>query len=267
MKRILSSILMLLCISSAVFAKSGSKTAQNIPYSPATDAYSVQRCKLDVYTPEGAKDAPVVVWFHGGGLTGGNKYVPGELLEKGLVVVAVNYRLMPKCTISDCIDDAAASVAWTFENIAKYGGSPEKIFVTGHSAGGYLTSMIGLEKKWLAKYGVDADSIAGLVPFSGQAITHFALREQQGIGQLQATVDEFAPLYHVRPDCPPMLIISADREQEMNGRYEEQAFFWRMMKLTGHPNVQILEMQGYNHGDMPHPAFPVLEKFIKSVLK
>lgn len=263
----IASLAALLCACSMVFAQSGYKTVENIPYAKSSDSYALKRCFLDVYYPEDATDAPVVVWYHGGGLTGGNKYIPQELKGCGLVVVAVNYRLMPKCSISDCIDDAAASVAWTFENIHKYGGSPKKIFVTGHSAGGYLTSMIGLEKKWLAKYGIDADSIAGLVPFSGQAITHFALREQQGIGQLQATVDQFAPLYHVRKDCPPMLIISADREQEMNGRYEEQAFFWRMMKLTGHPDVSILEMQGYNHGDMPHPAFPVLRKFISRITR
>ena len=58
-------------------------------------------------------------------------------------------------------------MAWTYKNIEKYNGCKRKIFVVGHSAGGYLLDIIGLDKKWLAKYGVDADSLAALVPFSG----------------------------------------------------------------------------------------------------
>ena len=102
------------------------------------------------------------------------------MTERGYVVVAPNYRLIPEVDVEQCIDDAAEAVAWTFRNIEKYGGDPSKIFVTGHSAGGYLTSMIGLDKKWLDKYGIDADSIAGLIPYSGQVITHFSDRKSKG---------------------------------------------------------------------------------------
>jgi len=239
----------------------------DIPYSGATDGYQAERCKLDVYYPLDTKDAPVVVWFHGGGLTGGGKEIPGELRESGYVVIGVNYRLMPKVGIDGCIDDAAAAVAWAFRNAAAYNGSPEKIFVSGHSAGGYLTSMIGLDKKWLAKYGVDADSIAGLIPYSGQAITHFAHRRQQGIGELQATVDEYAPLFHVRGDCAPYIIITGDAEDELYGRYEENAYMWRMMKLAGHKNVQLYKIDGYDHGSMARPAHHILKAQIRKILE
>lgn len=238
-------------------------TLTDIPYSKDTDAYAQERCKLDVYYPTDLKDCPVVVWFHGGGLTGGNKFIPEELKNSGLVVVAVNYRLMPKAAIDNCIDDAAAAVAWTFGNIGLYNGSPEKIFVAGHSAGGYLTDMIGLDKHWLAKYGVDADKIKGLVPYSGQVITHFALRERRGMQPTQPLIDEYAPLYHIRPDAPPIVIISADREEELYGRYEETAYFWRMLKLVGHKDVTLYELDGYNHGDMATPAHAILKKNIK----
>lgn len=72
-------------------------------------------------------------------------------------------------------DDAAASVAWAFREVEKYGGDKNKIFISGHSAGGYLTAMVGLDKRWLKKYDIDADSIAGLIPFSGQVISHFLI--------------------------------------------------------------------------------------------
>ena len=75
------------------------------------DEYVVERCRLDVATPVGAHDAPVIVWFHGGGLTGGNKDIPRELLDGNVVVVGVGDRLSPRAAVTDIIDDAAAAVA------------------------------------------------------------------------------------------------------------------------------------------------------------
>lgn len=238
---------------------------ENIGYSQENE-YALERCKLDVYYSPEFKDKPVVVWFHGGGLTGGEKFIPEELKNDSLIVVAVNYRLLPKATIDNSIDDAAAAVAWTFNNISNYGGSPDKIFVAGHSAGGYLLSLIGLDKKWLEKYNIDADSIAGLIPYSGQVLTHYAVREQRGITPLQPYIDEYAPLFHARKDCPPYVIISGDRNEELFGRYEENAYMWRLMKLLEHPYVCIYELDGYNHGDMAVPAHHILKTHIHKIL-
>jgi acetyl esterase/lipase len=177
-------------------------------------------------------------------------------------VVAVDYRLSPKVKVSDCIDDAAAAIAWVFGNIETYGGSKNRIFVSGHSAGGYLTSMIGLDKSWLAKYDLDADRIAGLIPFSGHTITHFTVRKERGIDGKQPVVDAMAPLFHVRNDAPPILLITGDRELEMLGRYEENAYLWRMMQVVGHPSTELCELDGFNHGQMAEPAFPLLVRFV-----
>lgn len=243
------------------------QTKKDIPYSPNTDKYSMERCRLDINYNDTLSNLPVIVWFHGGGLTGGNRKIPKELKDAGYVVVAPNYRLLPNVEISDCIDDAAAAVAWTFRNIDKYGGDPSKIFVAGHSAGGYLTSMIGLERKWLEKYGIDADSIAALVPYSGQVITHFAHRKLKGVSELQPMVDEFAPLFHIRKDAPPYIIITGDSELELYGRYEENLYMWRMMKLLGHPDVQIFKLDGYNHGQMPRAGHHILKQQITRILE
>ncbi|MBQ0022250.1 MAG: hypothetical protein KBT29_03315 [Prevotellaceae bacterium] len=79
----------------------------------------------------------------------------------------------------------------------------------------------------------------------------------------QATIDKYAPLTFVRADAPPMVIISGDRELELYGRYEEQAYFWRMLKLTGHNKVFLYGIQGFDHGAMPNPAFHILKEYIK----
>lgn len=248
----------------AISARAQYALKSDIPYTPlSANAYSAERCKLDVYHPTDKTGVPVVVWFHGGGIEGGNKHIDAELREEGLVVVSVNYRLLPKATIDECLDDAAAAVAWTFKHCKEYGGDASKIYLAGHSAGGYLLDMIGLDKTWLAKYGIDADSIAALVPFSGQCITHYNVRKGQGIGPLQPTIDAYAPLSFIRPDAPPVVVISGDRELELFGRYEEQAYFWRMLKLVGHPDVTLYEMQGFDHGQMLHPAYHILKETIK----
>ena len=240
------------------------KTENNIPYrfGENLDGYQKERCKLDIYYPENVDSFTTIVWFHGGGLTGGEKHIPEQLKSHKLAVVAVNYRLSPKVKSPGFIDDAAAAVAWTFKNISKYGGDPKKIVVSGHSAGGYLACIIGLDKHYLAAYGIDANSIQKLVPFSGQMITHFIIRKERGIADTQPLVDEFAPLFHVRADAPPLYLITGDRELEMLGRYEENAYLWRMMKISGHKKTTLYELDGFDHGGMAEPAFDLLLKIL-----
>jgi len=244
-------------------------TRTSIPYYSeairGSDNYIKERCVLDVYYPENKTGFATVVWFHGGGLTGGSKEIPEALKDKNICIVAVNYRLSPKVKVKQCIEDAAAAIAWTFNHISEYGGDSSLIFVSGHSAGGYLTLMTGLDKQWLKPYQIDANRIAGLIPLSGQAITHFTLRKERGIADTQPVVDEFAPLYHVRADAPPLLLITGDREMELLGRYEENAYLARMMKVAGHKNTRLLELQGYGHL-MTEPAFPLLVEEVKRIV-
>ena len=231
---------------------------QDIQYqSDLNDSYLVERSKLDIYYPKNVEKFPTVIFFHGGGLRAGNKNIPQFLKEKKIAVVAPNYRLSPKVKAPKYIEDAAASVAWVFNNIEKYGGDKNLIFVSGNSAGGYLTSLIGLDKKYLAKHNIDANDIAGLIPVTGHAITHFTVRDEMGIDALKPVIDDFAPLYHVRPDAPPILLLTGNRELELLGRYEENAYLMRMLKLSGHKEVEHLEFDGYGHG-ISIPAMPVL---------
>lgn len=239
---------------------------ENVSYRTDCDAYQAERCVLDVYYPTHLQDCPVVIWFHGGGLIGGNKFIPTELKESGYVVVAANYRFMSQVPITECIRDAAAVVNWVFLHASEYGGNAGKIAVAGHSAGGYLTSMIGLDKQWLGEYGLDPDSLMLLAPYSGQAVTHYEQRRLMGMSELIPLVDELAPMHHMRPGLPPMLIISGDRELELFGRYEEQAYFWRMLRLNGNQEVYLYELQGYDHGAMAAPAHHILKQYISKHL-
>ena len=267
----IATVLILNCQAYAqdITSKASYETAMNILYRESAQLtdYMKERCRLDVYHPKHIKHFPTVVWFHGGGLKAGNRKVPEELREKGIAVVAVNYRLHPKVKSPAYIEDAAAAVAWTFRNIEKYGGSSKRIYVSGHSAGGYLTSMVGLDKRWLATHKIDPNAIAGLIPYSGHTITHFTVRKERGIDGKQPILDDMAPLFHVRKDAPPLLLVTGDRELELLGRYEENAYLWRMMQVVEHPDTRIMELDGYNHGQMAKPAHPLLLRFIKRIEK
>lgn len=236
---------------------------ENIPYLKG-DEYVTKRCVLDVYFPNSKEHLPTLVYFHGGGLKRGNKYIPEYLKEKGIIVVTVNYRFYPKVSVKEIISDAAVAVKWVYDHISNYGGSQDKIFLSGHSAGGYIISMLGLDASYLKNEGLSPNQIAGLIPLSGHTITHMTAREEMGIGQLQPTIDEMAPLYHVKEDTPPYIMITGDRELELLGRYEENAYMHRMMKISGNKKTELHELQGYGHM-MVYPAVPILLKKIMEI--
>jgi acetyl esterase/lipase len=269
MKKIL--LLLLLTGTLYVHAQQQYTTEKDIPYYADSvskkDTYIASQCKLDLYYPKGATNYATIVWFHGGGLIEGKKAIPKALMDKGYAVVTVEYRFSPKVTAPAYIEDAAAAVAWVFQHIGRYGGNTNLIFLSGHSAGGYLDLMVTLDKKYLKKYNIDANSIAGIIPFSSQVITHYTVRKEQGLKDTQPRIDQYAPLYHIRADAPPILLITGDREMELLGRYEENAYMNRMMHLAGHKDTRLYELGGFNHGAMAEPAFPLLLKEVAAITK
>ena len=140
----------------------GHLVERDIPFTDGVDPLRAERCRLDLYRPEGGGFA-TVVWFHGGGLNSGERYIPAELAGQGFAVAAAGYRLAPKAKSPDYIRDAAAAVAWVFQHIEAYGGSTDRIVVAGASAGAYLALMVGLDERWLGAHGIDADRIRGLI--------------------------------------------------------------------------------------------------------
>lgn len=244
--------LLLLALTLTVRAASISVTP-NVAYKTGQlSEYETTRCKLDVYAPAGAKDLPCLVWFHGGGITAGSKdgkttiAVAKALAGEGMVVVAVNYRLSPKAKFPAYLDDASASVAWAKANATKYGGNPARLFVSGHSAGGYLTGMLGTDDRLLAAHGVKLTDIAGLIPLSGQMATHYTIREERGLPKTRIIIDEAAPLHHARKDGPPWLILYAEKDMALRG--DENRYFAAAMQSAGHKQITLREMAAHDHG-------------------
>ena len=241
---------------------------QDVPYTSAdeTDDYRKERCVLDIYYPETDKGFATLVWFHGGGLEGGNKELLDGFRRQGFAVVSVNYRLFPKCKCPDYIDDAAMAVAWTYDNIEKYGGVKEQIYVSGHSAGGYLALMVALAKEYTQQYGFDADKIAKYYPVSGQTVTHYTIRKERGLPNGIPVIDEYAPMTHAGRGGSPMILISGDRDLEMLARYEENLHLQALLKNFKHESV-LYEMQGFNHVTVLAPAVSLISSDIKKLWK
>jgi acetyl esterase len=108
--------------------------------------------KLRIYIPDAPAPLPVVVYFHGGGFIAGNIDVaeePNRALanDAGTIVVAVGYRLAPEHKFPAATDDTYAGLQWVAENIARYGGDPNRMAVMGDSAGGNLAAVAALRAR------------------------------------------------------------------------------------------------------------------------
>lgn len=214
-------------------------------------AYERERCTLDWYLPEGKPGFPTMVWFHGGGLQNGHKAdndavgLAKRFAGDGIAVVSVNYRLSPQAKYPAYVEDAAAAVAHVRKQVGSHGGSENLVFVSGHSAGGYLTAMTGMDAKYLKAHGLDDNAIAGYLPVSGQMITHSTVRGERGIERSQPVIDEAAPSFHARPDAAPFLcIVGSD---DLPGRSEENRYFVAAMKAAGHPQARFAEFAERDH--------------------
>lgn len=238
----------------------GNKTAGDVriirdqPYKSGDELsdYERERCKLDWYLPANENDFPTLIWFHGGGLRNGHKAddiavtVCSRFAAEGIAVASVNYRLSPMVKYPAYTQDAAAAVAFVRKSVAEYGGSSTSVFVSGHSAGGYLTSMVGMHPELLAAHGLKRTDIAGYIPVAGQMVTHSTVRGERNIPRTRPIIDEAAAAFHATADTSPFLCFAGDND--LPARSEENRYFAAVMKAAGHNSVEFIEVAGRDHG-------------------
>jgi acetyl esterase/lipase len=265
----------------ALPAATDGRVEKDIAYLPpdspeAKDEYAAAQCKLDLYLPEKIPDVgcPVVVWFHGGGLTGGSKAkgksgLARRFLAHGIAMADVEYRFSPKVKYPVYLEDSAKAVAWVVTNAQAKGINLKAIFVSGHSAGGYIASMLAMDERLLKGAGVPAGAVAGYMPVSGTLVTHFTVREERGIPKERIVVDEAAPIYHCRKDAPPILLFAGDHD--MAARVEEAKLFGVVMTdVAGSQTTQVVIVPDRTHSSIDQklltegdPAGEAMLAFIK----
>lgn len=215
-----------------------------------------EKLRLNVYIPEGIDSFPTLVFFYGGGFTAGRKEdivtTAEELARAGIAVVTPNYRYYPEHPYPVSLQDGAAAVDWTFRNIERYKGSG-RIYVGGHSAGSYLASMLMADKTFLSPYGINPDTdIAGWVLASGQPTTHFTYLTYDQIDPRKIVVDARSPLYHVRKEGAPLLIICADHDME--NRLMQTQLWVHTLQCYGYENMIRFEIpENHDHGSYFQP--------------
>ena len=135
---------------------------------------ALPRQRLDIYSPTGVAPAggwPVVVFFYGGSWNSGERaqygFVGAALASRGMLAVVADYRLYPEVRYPDFLADSAQALAWTFRHAADRGGDPRRVFVMGHSAGGYNAAMLALDSRWLAATGHSPRELAGFIGLAG----------------------------------------------------------------------------------------------------
>lgn len=192
----------------------------DLPYLEEGNAFGLPEKQLDIYALKKAKAEEVLIFIHGGNWNSGNKdiykFLGARMARKGLVTVIINYPLSPEYQIQDMVKASALATQWVADNIRTYGGDPEKIYVSGHSAGGHLASLLtvrdepfrdigtsnpvkgavlidaaGLDMKWFLEEMDYAPGTEYLIPFTDDP----------------SVWEATSPIYFLSEDTRPQLIL------------------------------------------------------------
>jgi len=213
---------MLVSFVGAALCAAEPRVQRDIPYAEPKN----ERQCLDVYSPAGGRDLPVVVWVHGGAWRIGSKeellLKPQAFVAEGCVFIGINYRFVPDATIGEIAGDVAKAVAWAYRTASKYGGDPNKLFVMGHSAGAQLVALISVDERYLQAEGLPLTILKGCVPVDGNTYDVAKQVEMSEAKQTRPHFDshrrifgheamqrELSAVNHVAPGkgIPPFLIL------------------------------------------------------------
>lgn len=220
-------------------------------------AYGAHRLqRYDVYAPAGARDAPVLVFWHGGGWTNGyrdyQRFMAPHLAARGMVLVAPSYRLVPEHPLPAAVDDAIALLQALQRDLPALGGDPRRLLLAGHSAGGHIATMAALRTDLHRAAGLPADAVRGCLPISGiMDLYHPAPAagslEERVYSMVLRDPDEDAvmsPICWAAGNTVPMLLTvgaaDSERVRRSNARLEA------LLALQPGP-VKRVVMEGHDH--------------------
>ena len=186
----------------------------NIAYGPEPQQ------RLDVYVPRyaGNEPRPVVIFWHGGRWRGGDKadyrFVGAALAESGYLTFVANYRHYPQVKMQGFMQDAALAALFAAAHASRYGGTPERLYLMGHSAGAHLAALLALDSSNFADAGQRAPRIAGVIGLSGpyDFLPFLEPEDQDMFGPPQRYAAS-QPINFVRADAPPMLLVQGLKDE------------------------------------------------------
>lgn len=181
---------------------------------------------LDIWAPaERISDdpLPVVIFIYGGGWRAGSKddyaFAGRALAHRGYIAVLPDYRLYPDVRFPDFLEDSALAVSWVLDNIARHGGNPGRVFLSGQSAGAYNAVMLALDPQWLGRLGKTTDSIAGVAALAGPYDFYpFDSDSTRNSFGSFSTPKLTQPVNFVRSDAPPLYLATGTSDTQVRPR-------------------------------------------------
>jgi acetyl esterase/lipase len=225
------------------------KTIENVQYG------NCEINKLDIYLPKN-DGFDTIVYFHGGGLESGDKKDENYLgmaqsfVEKGYAFISVNYHLYPTAKFPKYLEDCAKAVAWVKANIKEYGGNGN-LYISGQSAGAWISLMLCLNEQYLKNVEVSPMEITGWIIDSAQTTSHFnVLKYEAGCNPCVQRIDEYAPLYYVNENTKFTKMLVLFYEEDMPCRPEQNMLFIKAVReFNRGANLQYKQLKGgHCHG-------------------
>lgn len=243
-----------------------------------------QRVRL--WTPPAAVKAPIIVFVHGGSWKAGT-YLDSvgsrkveNLVNQGYAFASVNYTLIPTVTVEEQVQEVANAVGFLAENADQNGLDPKRILLMGHSSGAHVVTLLGTDTSYLAKVGVDIESVRGVVSLDGSnfnAATEMidspgpvAESTAFGLGTDLPRLQAMSPTYHARaPNAQSFLLFQVQRLGDIRQAIELSV----ALKASGTEcALHVFEGPGFEGhmamllrlGDPSYPATAVLDHWLAS---
>jgi len=206
---------------------------------------------LNIWVPQETSDKPlpVVVFIYGGGWRAGSKdeyaFAGRALAHRGYVAVLPDYRLFPEVKFPSFLEDSAKAVSWVRDNIQKAGGDPDRIFLSGQSAGAYNVTMLALDQQWLGREGKTTDLIKGVAVLAGPADFYPFSSEttKQSFGDYPKP-EMTQPINFVRADAPPLWLSTGVDDTQVEPR-NSRSLRDKMRDVGG--KVEYIEYADMDH--------------------
>lgn len=216
------------------------KTITDLQYGPAKEHL------LDIHLPDG-QCHDFVIWFHGGGLEYGNRKeikIHEDLTKQGVGIASVEYRMYPDAKFPDFVEDCALAVKWLTDHLREY-TEYRRLFVSGQSAGAWLTLMLAFDEHYLEDAGVDRSEIAGFVSDSSQITTHFRVLKERGLDSRLERIDDAAPIYFLTENSNVNNLLLISYDEDMPCRPEQNKLFLKsIQRICPRINVQLVMLPG-----------------------
>ena len=228
------------------------------------------RQTLDIFTPA-TNDAPILIFIHGGYWFFNSKeprrFPAKVFIPRGIAWVPINYRLVPTVTMTEIVADVRNAVKWIYEHASDHGCDPERIYVSGNSAGGHLTAEL-LSDDWPNRYGLPADVIKGACAISGLYELE-PLLECEPNEKLHLDLESakrYSPVYHLSQQPTPAIIACGGSETAEFRRQTRS--YAELREQAGYPVVHM-EVAGHDHfsiiGELANPDSPLFQSIIEMI--